>query len=67
MNIRLSAGEDPTRLSKPPLLAQQPSRPTDRTSPAPSKPFGHRVLAAEESRPFPTSCSYLTFWCQMAT
>jgi hypothetical protein len=42
MKIRLSAGEDPTHLSKPPPLAQQPS---------PGQPSGHRALAG----PFPTS------------
>jgi hypothetical protein len=54
MKIRLSAGDDPTRLSKPPPLAQQPSpgQPTEQLH-HPAEPSGHRALAAEESRPFP--------------
>jgi hypothetical protein len=65
MNIRLSAGEDPIRFSKPPSFGAVaiPGQPTEQPH-HPAKPSGHR---AEESRVFPTSSSYLTFWCQMAT
>jgi hypothetical protein len=37
MKIRLSAGDDPTRLSKPPPLSQQPSPTNQPNSPTPSK------------------------------
>jgi hypothetical protein len=46
MTIRLSARDDPTRLSKPPPFAQQPSPgPTNQTAPPSSK-----TLQAQSAR-----------------